>query len=174
MDHELKWFHVILTMYGTWLPGDKRGFRTRKHREHVEGDYKNPPPPGIYEGLAAHSRKRLRFEPVVLSYEQRKTLGVAMRDKLEKLGAVVACLSISAKHGHLLVKLPPSQTRLWVGHAKRHAWFELRETGWSRKLWAERPKFIPIRDRAHQLNVYRYILRHAHEGAYVWKHSDPR
>jgi hypothetical protein len=29
--------------YGTWLPGDPKGFRTRHHREHIEGDYKKPP-----------------------------------------------------------------------------------------------------------------------------------
>jgi hypothetical protein len=31
------WFHVVLTVYGNWLPGDPRGFRTPKHEEHVEG-----------------------------------------------------------------------------------------------------------------------------------------
>ena len=44
-----RWFHVILGTYGSWLPGDPRGFRTRHHRDHVDGDYKSPPPPGIYE-----------------------------------------------------------------------------------------------------------------------------
>lgn len=38
-----RWHHIILTTYGSWLPGDLRGFRTRDHREHVEGDYRPPP-----------------------------------------------------------------------------------------------------------------------------------
>jgi hypothetical protein len=43
-DPSFAWFHAIITTYGAWLDGDARGFRTRHHREHVEGDYKNPPP----------------------------------------------------------------------------------------------------------------------------------
>lgn len=39
------WYHIMCHTYGTWLPGDPRGFRTRHHREHVEGDYKSPPHP---------------------------------------------------------------------------------------------------------------------------------
>jgi hypothetical protein len=38
------WYHVTGSTYGAWLPGDPRGFRTRHHRQHVEGDYKDPPP----------------------------------------------------------------------------------------------------------------------------------
>jgi hypothetical protein len=48
------WYHIMLTTSGDWLYGDARGFRTRHHREHVEGDYKNPPPPGIYENGPYH------------------------------------------------------------------------------------------------------------------------
>ena len=38
------WWHVTLSTYGSWLPGDQRGFRSRKHKIHSSGDYKNPPP----------------------------------------------------------------------------------------------------------------------------------
>ncbi len=169
---ELSWFHVVLTTYGTWLPGDKRGFRARHHREHVDGDYKSPPAAGQYEGLAAHSRNALTGEPVVLSKEHREIVGAALREKLIELGAIVACVAVARTHGHILAKLPRAETRRWVGFAKKHAWFEMRDAGWMRKLWAKRPKFEPIHDRAHQLNVYHYILRHAEQGAYVWRYSD--
>ena len=168
----LSWFHVILTTYGSWLPGDKRGFRTRKHREHVAGDYKNPPTSGRYEGLAAHSQNALQQEPFVLTGQQREVVGTSLRDGLIGLCAVVACLAIAGQHGHLLVKLPKAETRRWIGLAKKHAWFELHDSGWTGKLWAKRQKFVPIRDRKHQLNVYDYILRHAEQGAYLWKYSD--
>ena len=45
---DFSWYHVVLTTYGAWLPGDPRGFRTRHHREHVPGDYKAPPPVGMF------------------------------------------------------------------------------------------------------------------------------
>jgi hypothetical protein len=41
------WYHCMGNTFGTWLPGSPKGFRTRHHREHVEGDYKHPPPKGM-------------------------------------------------------------------------------------------------------------------------------
>jgi hypothetical protein len=55
-----------------------------------------------------------------------------------------------------------------VGDLKKRAWFEMRDAGWKKKLWGKRGKFLRIRDRRHQLNVYYYILHHAEEGAWVW------
>lgn len=40
------WCHCMGHTYGTWLPGDPCSFRTRHHRQHIEGDYRNPPPKG--------------------------------------------------------------------------------------------------------------------------------
>src|SRR5437763_8982102 len=85
----LHWFHVTAHTYGAWLYGDARGFRTRHHREHVEGDYKNPPPPGKYKEKERRSREELKQPPVVLPAEWRKTVGEAIRDRLLELGAVL-------------------------------------------------------------------------------------
>src|SRR3954468_9029001 len=52
------WYHCMGNTYGTWLPGDPRGFRTRLHREHVEGDYRNPPKED-YRQRAGASRRTL-------------------------------------------------------------------------------------------------------------------
>src|SRR5258707_1081254 len=65
------WYHIMCHTYGTWLPGDPKGCRTRHHREHVEGDYKNPPPKGKYDGLWARSKRLMKRDPVYLSSEQR-------------------------------------------------------------------------------------------------------
>src|SRR5436190_1901454 len=70
-----KWFHITTHTYAAWLPGDPRGFRTRHHREHVEGDYKNPPPPGKYADRLARSKKLLTQEPVKLAPEWRPMVG---------------------------------------------------------------------------------------------------
>ncbi|WP_437230609.1 hypothetical protein SH661x_002053 [Planctomicrobium sp. SH661] len=74
--NELVWFHVTLTTYGAWLPGDPRGFRTRHHREHVEGDYRDPPPAGKYEGLHRASERLLKSTPTVFSRADRTTSAV--------------------------------------------------------------------------------------------------
>lgn len=160
---------MIVTTYGTWLAGDARGFRTRHHREHVEGDYKYPPPREQYARRRKMSRDALKQEPVVLdSPDWRRIVGGVLVEKYQRLGAFVLCAALSKTHGHLLVKMPRPSCRIWRGHAKRHAWFEARDRGWMGHLWAIGGREVPIEDRPHQLNTYRYILRHHREGAWVW------
>jgi hypothetical protein len=170
MDNEERaWFHLIAHTYGSWLHGDPRGFRTRHHREHVEGEYKNPPPPGTYDEEYERSRKLLKQEPVVLAVKWRSIVGAAVRDKLITLGAQVLAVSMGATHAHVLAKMPPGPVpREWVGRAKKHSNFVAKDHGWTGKLWAVRGKVTPIKDRAHQLNTFHYILKHVHEGAWVW------
>jgi hypothetical protein len=163
------WIHFVETVYGAWLYGDARGFRTRHHREHVEGDYKNPPPAGKYEPLRRRSRDSLKQPPVVLPAAWRPVVAEAVRERLQDLGAFVLCLAQGGQHLHLLAKLPTGfDPRIGMGLAKKHAAFEAKAQGWQGKLWAKRGKEVCVRDRAHQRNVYRYILDHAQEGAWVW------
>jgi len=168
------WIHFVETVYGAWLYGDARGFRTRHHREHVEGDYKDPPPTGKYDIKRRGSMEILKQSPVVLVPAWRPIIGAAVRDRLQDQGAFVLCLAQGGQHLHLLAKLPlTSDARIWMGLAKKHAAFEAKAQGWQGKLWGKRGKEVRVRDRAHQLNVYRYILAHVKEGAWiwVWKHN---
>ncbi len=171
MTPRLVWYHIMVSFYGTWLYGDRRGFRTRHHREHVEGDYKNPPAAGMYDHLERRSRKLLKQEPVSLDSDARGVVGMAVKERLTGLGALVICVAVSSEHLHVLAKMPFGTSRAWMGIAKRHAWFVMRDQGWSGKLWGKRCKAVPIKDRRHQLNVYHYILDHVNEGAWVWKWS---
>jgi len=168
---EWGWYHLVLTTYGAWLSGDSRGFRTRNHREHIEGDYKKPPPEGQYKKLERHSRESLKLPPVILPSPLREVVGRALRDRMTDLGAQVIGVAVGGQHAHILAKLPKRQVRNWIGITKRHAWFTLRERGWSSKLWGKGGKIVVIRDRAHQLNVYRYIQRHKNQGAWAWMYT---
>ncbi len=167
-DHRT-WHHLILTTYGAWLYGDDRGFRTRHHREHVDGDYKQPPPPEMYAHRRQRSQESLKHAPVVMPPLWRAVIGDALRQRLEQLGAFVLCVSVSGQHAHILAKMPSGTARVWSGLAKAHAWHVARSQGWLEKLWARRGKAKPICSRQHQLNVYHYILAHAQDGAWVWK-----
>ena len=60
MDETWRWFHCTVHTYGAWLHGSARGFRTRHHREHIEGDYKNPPPQGMYDDKLQRSKELLK------------------------------------------------------------------------------------------------------------------
>ena len=168
------WYHSTLATYGSWLPGDPRGHRTRRHREHVEGDYKNRPEPGAHGRLEQVSRQTLKQPPAVLSATFRRHTGRALLQRLERVGAWVVTICVASQHAHVLAKMPVESPNHWLGQAKRHAWFELRDRGWQGKLWAKGCRNERVRDRAHQLNLYHYILRHAEQGAWVWKWGDER
>jgi hypothetical protein len=169
-DFPGNWFHFIATTYGAWLPGDERGFRTRHHRLHVEGDYKNPPPREQFADIREGSKALLKQQPTVIASKWRPIVGDAVRKRLEELGAFVLCLSVSGQHVHVLAKIPVTVTpRIAMGYAKRCATYECKRHGWKGKLWATRAKELPVRDRTHQRNVYGYILAHEKEGAWVWK-----
>jgi hypothetical protein len=171
-DTEFCWFHLILTTYAAWLPGDPRGFRTRHHRDHVEGDYKHPPPEGLYDGLHRAARANQKEPMVTLTEGQRKVIANALWDKLERLGSTVAIIRVSARHSHVLTKSPPQLTRHWAGIIKRHATYTLKEHGWNQRLWAKGEKLIRIPNRQHQLNAFGYIQRHVNEGAFILTYLD--
>jgi hypothetical protein len=161
------WFHIILSTYGSWLPGDPRGFRTRHHREHVEGDYK-PPPEGLYERRQQHSQRLLKQPPTIIPSALRPLIGGAVRDRLQQESGRVLAIACGGQHLHVQVQLPDGDARIPVGLAKRHATFVAHANGFVGKLWGLRPKIVRIDSRAHQQNVYRYILCHEEEGAWVW------
>jgi hypothetical protein len=162
------WYHVTGGTYGTWLRGDPRGWRDRKHRTHVEGDYRRPPPKGTYEGLLGHVRASMKRPPARLTAAERRTVGQAMVEKLAELQSEVLCFAVDAVHYHFLVRFSQGAARRIVGKAKLHAYHELVRGQAPRKLWAKRCRVRPIESRAHQVRTYRYILEHAPAGAWVW------
>ena len=95
-------------------------------------------------------------------------------ERLQRLGALVVCIAVTGQHVHLLAKMPFKMDRAWMGAAKRHAWFVMRDHGWKGRLWGKRAKKVVVQTRQHQLNVYRYILAHEKTGAWVWKWSRPK
>ena len=189
-----RWFHCIGGTYGSWLPGDPRGFRTRHHREHVDGDYKNPPPEGLYAQRHRRAKEALRYEPVTLSITDRPIVCMAMGSKLIQYGVELIELAVGGKHFHALCRFPlelpprpdgsprsmpgnlladgrdPVGNHI-LGRAKRSASVKLFQIGrkeQGRPLWATKSKLEPVQDRAHQLAVLRYTRRHANEQATLW------
>jgi len=189
------WYHCISSTYGAWLPGDPRGFRTRGHREHVEGDYKSPPAAGMYEQRHEAAKGRMKRKAVVLSGEAQRVVVEEVRDSLTRHGAEVIAVSVSATHMHVLARFPlegkPSilerglrdnrtsavddPVRHIMGLAKQWSSKRLIADGLAAPggVWAKRGKIVPIKDRGHQVNVCKYIIDHARkEGAAVWSFRD--
>jgi hypothetical protein len=162
------WYHVDGHTYGTWLPGNPRGWREKDHKKHVPGDYKNPPPAGSGEGLIEHSRRVMRQGPVHLNPAQRRIVGQALAEMMARLRNEPIAVSMDCVHYHILARFHDGDVRPQVGRAKKHAWHLLREAGFSGRLWQRLCHCEPIRDRQHQVNTFDYICRHAEEDAWVW------
>jgi REP element-mobilizing transposase RayT len=136
----------------------------------VEGDYRNPPAKGTFEKLYEQSRRAMKREEVRLSREVRRMALDAFVEKLveKEIEVIVACLD--DHHVHLLARFSDHNPRHWVGMAKRNAAFAVRavEEGAAGGIWSKKSKCEPVRDRAHQVNVVRYIVAHGRRGAEVW------
>lgn len=167
------WFHCNGNTYGTWLRGDPRGYRERHHRLHVEGDYLDPPPPGEYEALHRQSKRLMKGEAVHLVPRQRVRVCQALATKLLDDGIEALVVAVDDHHFHLLGRFPDHNPRRWVGRAKKHSSHIMRGDKPHASLWAVRFRALPVRDRAHQVNVFNYIERHRERGAAVWTFREP-
>jgi len=166
------WRHVMVSTRCTWLHGDKRGFRSRKHRIHSSGDYKNRPPPHEHAGLREHHQSR-SGDPVSIRPHLRQAVAKAFLARLNQEGYLVLAIAVSGQHVHALVLLPDHRAliRQIIGRCKRHACEAVKRelTG---RLWAASGEFKQVRDRSHQLNVYKYILVDQGPGAWTWSYRD--
>src|SRR4051812_17125472 len=147
------WYHCTCNTYGTWLRGDPRGWRARHHREHVEGDYKNPPPKGKHDALYARSKWLMKRDPVHLELGLRAFVLEAIVERLLRESIVVITAALTRKHLHVLARFERHNPRHFMGLAKKHASHCVRQEGLlpTGGLWAKRGKAKPIADRRHQV-----------------------
>ncbi len=107
------WFHCMGSTYGTWVRGDQRGWRARHHREHVDGDYKNPSPPGKYDEIFAHSKDLMNRDEVLLNRDQRVIACLEMGKTFLYHKIELIDLSVGAAHFHLLARFTPLNVDLY-------------------------------------------------------------
>jgi REP element-mobilizing transposase RayT len=116
-----------------------------------------------------------RNEVVRIPARLRAAVGEAFRKRLEGEGHRVLAVAVSAMHVHILVELPDERAgcRLILGRCKQAACFGVKHE-LQGGIWAAGGEFRLIRDRAHQVNAYRYILEEQGEEAWVWSFCDER
>jgi hypothetical protein len=156
--------------YGTWLPGDAKGFRTRHHREHCEGDYKHPPPKGAYDELYQRSKNLMQRDPVHLDMNQRRLALDAFVASLLKRNIDVRITEIDAVHFHVLALFPDHNPRHWIGIAKKESSHALKLAGCGIEggIWAVRCKCLPIVDSEHERRAFGYIDDHRQRGGVIY------
>jgi len=166
------WFICTGSTYGTWLPGDPRGWRTKGHRVHVEGDYRNPPvDTAARKRLHEINKARMKQSAVYLDDPiAREAACEAMALKLVKDDIECSVLSVSINHYHVLVRVPDCHPRYWLGRAKKSATTVMKKKGVTEgRVWASKGQCKPIVDEGHWCKARDYIERHfTGEGAAVW------
>ena len=101
--HDLPYaLFITWTTYGSWLPGDHRGWRDSNRTA-------RPPQPL----LEIWARNRLNEQPVVLSQEQREAIERVIREHAEIRGWSLFAVSVRSNHVHVVVRATamPNQVR---------------------------------------------------------------
>ena len=83
---------ITWTTYGTWLPGDARGWRAKV------GGHRLPD-----LELEAECREKMKFDPVSLSATDRLTVETACRDHCRHRGWMLHAVNARTKHVHVVV-----------------------------------------------------------------------
>ncbi len=104
-----RYWLLTWTTYGTWLPGDVRGFVSNvAEGEGPEVRHNEPKTP--YDKDDARVRKRalanLDGEPVWLSEEQALLVAAQFRETAAYRGWSILALAVMANHVHLVVGVP--------------------------------------------------------------------
>lgn len=147
----------------------------------------------MYERLATSSRRLMTRAPVRLSLAARRCACDEIVASLLRHRIEVVCAGVDDHHFHALARFvmpEPTDQDPWASHrtrndplyafirhvvgvAKKDASRALSDAGLVPRggVWTRRFKITPVRDRAHQVSVVRYVTRHAVRGAAVWRVS---
>ena len=83
---------ITWTTYGTWLPGDARGWRVKRGGN-------QPADPE----LEAEAREKMKFDPVYLSPQDRATVELACREHCDHRGWKLHAVNARTNHVHVVV-----------------------------------------------------------------------
>ena len=166
------WYHIIVNARCTWLHGDPRGFRSRWHRIHSSGDYKNRPPKSEHAGLHRWHVER-SHEPVRFEEHIRIEVVRAFVQKCESLEHRIIACSCGAEHVHSLIEVSGdyAEVRKEVGKMKQKVSHALRDV-LPGAIWASGGQYKRIVDVKHLHATYAYIRHKQEHGAVVWSHRD--
>ena len=122
-------YFLTFHTYGTWLPGDARGW----HR-HGDGAAHRPPAPA----LERWCRNQMKANPLYFSVPQRQIVRDAVLETCDHRGYPVHALTVQRTHVHVVLTATAAPDRV-VADLKRWATRALRENGLppDQPVWAD-------------------------------------
>ena len=116
-------YMVTWTTYGTWLPGDDRGYVT--HGKIL----------GKNEGLRQANMRRLKSKIVNLSQQEQETVREAILSNSEGLEQKIYVIVVCSNHVHIVAQRISKSIEMVVSYYKNAARLALRANGFSGRLW---------------------------------------
>ncbi len=102
---------------------------------------------------------------------EREVAALAFIEKLTREGLEPLAVACAATHLHALFRADGVDALWALGRCKQLA--SLRVGRRSGRIWGRGGGVDRVKDRGHQLRVFRYIMKHAAEGAFVWCFTRP-
>ena len=168
-----KWWLVTWVTYGSWLPGDPRGFKTWRARRYI------PPPSGeshygepTYNPTEYAAEHRMAIAkckcPVSLSTLERRAALGAIAEDIDDSPLVPSILAMGAEHVHLLAKFGSLRIRPTVGRLKSAATQQLHAHGFDApQPWAKGCHMESMPNEDAFLQAFEYIRGHENDGAVI-------
>ena len=121
-----KAYFLTWTTYGTWLPGDSRGWVDR-HRTH--GEVVDPPDPDLERA----ARSKMTEAPVTLDVHERKLVLEAIHDTSSRREWCLHALDVRSNHVHVVISTNNRRPGEVMGILKSYATRALRRARPQRK-----------------------------------------
>ncbi len=171
---DVPWWLITWTTFGSWLPGDPRGFQTWRGQEYVP-----PPPryakpdeptycPADYAMRHALAVQSMTQDEVRLAPEEITIASDTIAAECGPAGIVPAVWALGPVHAHLLARFGPLPIRPTVGRLKAAATRELHAVGFKpERVWCRnahmrsKPVGRPFE------GAFAYVAKHTREGSRV-------
>ncbi|MBI2806806.1 MAG: transposase [Planctomycetes bacterium] len=141
-------YHITWTTYGTWLPGDARGWVKKTEA-------------GIHAGresLKASAERGIAQAAVTLSDAQRQTVEETIHRHCHIRGWEIHALNVRTNHVHVIVSAPEVPEKV-MGEFKAWCSRKLNEmAGVNQKWWTHHGSTKWINDGAYLENAIRYVV----------------
>jgi hypothetical protein len=167
------WF-VTWTTYGSWLPGDPRGFQTWRARTYV------PPPKRYaksdeptYDAAAYRDEwemaKQMCPNAVRLTREEQRLALDAIVQAIYPLQMTPRILAIGDWHAHLIAQFYLLPIRPTVGRFKNAATNAIPNPGSRKRIWTDGCHMESLPGTVALRYATDYVRRHAEQGALVYE-----
>jgi REP element-mobilizing transposase RayT len=164
------------TTYGTWLPGDARGFVstvTEVDGQRVRHSQYGEPYDADMPGLETAVREKMKGSPVYFSLEQAKTVFAQFRETAEHRGWLLFAVAVMSNHFHVVADGGDANPESILRDLKSYASRALNRQ-WGRPAsgtwWTTSGSKRRLTGEAAVTAAVRYVLRQAHP-LVVWSHD---